>query len=371
MLRPQRLLVRATLLALAACSNDVPTPPSLAPSRDAAVERAPAAPQSRRAAPGEATAASGETTTGPGEARAAPAAERAAARAATGEGPASPASRATPAPGDVPPLASYPWLSERRLGWPEPAARAHERFAPPPGFARVPLAPGSFGAWLRALPLAAADAEVRSFRGALLREAGHPNVAAVAALDVGSEDVQQCADSIVRLHAEWRWSRGDRAMSYRAASGAAMPYERWARGDRPSPEALSLRWGPRAAPNASYASFRSFLTEVFRYANTGSLAVQGGKVAPAELRPGDFFVAPGAPGHAVLVLDLAADGAGRRAALLGQGFMPAQNFHVLRPDPAGAAGGEGAWFLLDAEAPGVKTPFWPTFPWASLRRLDP
>jgi hypothetical protein len=44
--------------------------------------------------------------------------------------------------------------------------------------------------------------------------------------------------------------------------------------------------------------------------------------------------------------------------------MPAQRFHVLRP------GGSSAWFTIDPEAPGIKTPFWPTFKWATLRRLD-
>jgi hypothetical protein len=267
-------------------------------------------------------------------------------------------------------FADYPWLSERRLGWPEPVGPLSERFAPPAGFARVPLASGSFGAWLRALPLAAEGSEVRSFRGGLVREAGHPNVAAVAALDVGSEDVQQCADSIMRLHAEWRWSRGDRAMSYRAASGVAMPYQRWAQGERPVAEGLSLRWTPRAPSGDGYRSFRAYMTEVSRYANTGSVSVQGAPVAPGDVRPGDFFVLPGGPGHAVMIVDLAVDGAGRRAALIAQGFMPAQSFHVLRPEAAAAAAPGGAWFLLDPEAPGVKTPFWPTFPWSSLRRLD-
>ncbi len=45
---------------------------------------------------------------------------------------------------------------------------------------------------------------------------------------------------------------------------------------------------------------------------------------------------PGAPGHAVLVLDLATDAQGHRVVLLGQGFMPAQSFSVLhpgKPDP--------------------------------------
>jgi hypothetical protein len=74
---------------------------------------------------------------------------------------------------------------------------------------------------------------------------------------------------------------------------------------------------------------------------------------------------PGSPGHAVLVLDLARAADGRRVALLGQGFMPAQSFHVLRPSR------EGTWFAIDPGTSGIKTPFWPTFPWSSLRRLSP
>ena len=45
--------------------------------------------------------------------------------------------------------------------------------------------------------------------------------------------------------------------------------------------------------------------------------------------------------------------------------MPAQSFHVLRPD-----GAKGPWFVVEPSDAGVKTPFWETFPWTSLRRLD-
>lgn len=333
MLRTPRLFAHSLLLALAAScgSGDPSAAPSLSPTQGGAA--APTLP-----------------------------------RAPVAVAPAAPSPSA--APESVPPLSSYPWLTERELAWPEPVARANQRFSPPPGFARAPLASGSFGAWLRALPLAAEGTPVRSFRGDILHEAGHAAVAAVASLDIGRADLQQCADSIVRLHAEWRWSQGDRAMTYRAASGVPMPYQRWARGERPRPEGQSLRWAPGAAAGENYLSFRSYLNEVFRYANTGALAVQGAKIDASELRPGDFFVQPGAPGHAVLVVDVVTDAAGRRAALLAQGFMPAQSFHILRPEAGSAVAAGSAWFLLDPAATGVKTPFWPTFLWSSLRRLD-
>jgi hypothetical protein len=75
---------------------------------------------------------------------------------------------------------------------------------------------------------------------------------------------------------------------------------------------------------------------------------------------GDFFVVGGHPGHAVLVLDVAEDDRGHSWALIGQGFMPAQDFQVLAHDG-------DPWFSLDGDT--VQTPFWPAFSWSALRRL--
>jgi len=96
-----------------------------------------------------------------------------------------------------------------------------------------------------------------------------------------------------------------------------------------------------------------------------ALARQADAIDLEALRPGDFMILPGNPGHTVLVLDLARDAEGNRKGLLGQSYMPAQSFHVLRVGP------DKVWFDIDPAAGGVKTPFWPKpFPWSSLRRLD-
>jgi hypothetical protein len=122
---------------------------------------------------------------------------------------------------------------------------------------------------------------------------------------------------------------------------------------------------PSTVDREGHMSYREWLDAVFDLANTGALARQSRFVADArKMRPGDFFVQPGGPGHAVIILDLARSKDGRTRALLGQGFMPAQSFHVLRPDPT------SAWFAIDLDAAGVKTPFWPEFTWSDLRRLD-
>lgn len=265
--------------------------------------------------------------------------------------------------------ARYPWLLDSSLKAPEAVEPLSSRFAPPPGFRRVAVAAGSFGEWLRGLPLAATGTAVVSYGGEVILPAGHANLAAVVAVDIGSADLQQCADSVIRMHAEWSWSSGARDMSYRAASGTPLPFAKWARGERPvaTPNGKSITWEAKAKADpegGSHASFRKYLDNVFMWANTVALSVQAKKISLTEARPGDFVIMPGNPGHAVLILDMAVSEKGERVALLGQGFMPAQSFQVLRPSPA------SAWFTLDPAAPGLTTPFWPTFPWDALRRLD-
>ena len=265
-------------------------------------------------------------------------------------------------------LARYPWLGDENTAssCPEVANTLDRRFAPPPGFVRDDLPDEGFGGFLRTLPLADEGTPVKSFAGETILGPDHRNLAAVAAIDIGGRDLQQCADSIVRLHAEWLFSVGKRDHSYRSASGVTLPFARYLKGERIVLVGKQIEWQKKSSPRSpSHSALRSYLDGVFAWANTGSLARQAKKIARDELRPGDFFVIPGGPGHAVLILDVARADDGRVALLLGQGFMPAQNFHVLRPDAS------GPWFIVDpGEESGVDTPFWQIFPWSSLRRLD-
>ncbi|WP_170319528.1 DUF4846 domain-containing protein [Polyangium spumosum] len=271
-------------------------------------------------------------------------------------------------PANPPPVVSfarYPWLEGGAGSAPSPVEPLEQRFPPPPGFTRVPLAPDGFGAFLRGLPLAAKGTPVLSYRGDTIRPDGHPHVAAVVAIDVGKADLQQCADAILRLHAEWRWSRGRRDHAYRTASGQKLDFQRHASGQRVRLNGNKLELvqaAKRAEP--THALFRRWLDDVFGWTNTGALARDGERVALDALRPGDFFVLTGVPfGHTVLVLDMAKDAAGRRVVLLGQSFVPAQNVHVIRPEPT------SAWFVVDESRGALTTPFWDPFPFDSLRRL--
>jgi len=254
-------------------------------------------------------------------------------------------------------LAGAPWL-----GADERVRSLADSFAPPPGFHRVDVAGGSFGAWLRRLPLRAPGSPVRAFDGSVVHAGDDARVAAVAELDVGTRDLQQCADSIIRLDAEWRFAANHRAqIAYPIGHGSRLAWTRWAAGERPrisDHDRVTWRRGARA--DDSHAALRAFLDVVFGWAGTATLEDGTKRVPRAQLRAGDFFVLGGHPGHAVLVLDVVEDDAGHRRALLGQGYMPAQDFHVL------AHGGD-PWFSLDGDT--VDTPFWRPFPWTALHRL--
>jgi hypothetical protein len=270
------------------------------------------------------------------------------------------AAAATAAPLDTSP---YAWHDDPSIEPLEAVATLEQRFAPPPGFHRVDVEPGSFGAWLRHVPLAARDSPVRAYDGRLLLPADHPNLAAVTTLDIGKRDLQQCADAIMRLHAEWLW-HGKRAQEASYPSGAGpIPWTRYLGGQYPRTVGNTFEWRSGRPRTNSHKTYRAYNDVVASWANTVSLARSANKPSRQEVRPGDFFVLPGGPGHAVLILDLARSAEGRLVALMGQSFMPAQNFQVLRPSS------RRTWFAVDPEG-GVETPFWKPFPWSALRRLD-
>jgi hypothetical protein len=274
----------------------------------------------------------------------------------------------TPVIGE-PPLspvtATYAWK-------PTATDRLDARFKAPAGFSRVQNEEGSFGAFLRTLPLLPDGALVVDYRGRPLYNAGHhPSVVAIVDLDIGDKDLQHCADVIVRLHAEWRFGKGERDLTYRAVSGQALSYRGYAAGDRAVAEGNRISMQRMAgAHNADdHVFFRGWLTDVFNWVGTASLERDASKVAGiADVRPGDFFVKSGSPfGHSVLILDVAKDSKGRTALLLGQSFMPAQSFQILKPASPSPDG--GVWFVVDPGDIAVDTPFWPAFPMSTLKRF--
>jgi hypothetical protein len=248
-------------------------------------------------------------------------------------------------------------------GSPGVTAPLSVRFPAPEGYARVPLPAGSFGAWLRDLPLSVDRETVRAFDGRTLDRPA----AAIVALDVSPRDLQQCADTAIRLHAEWLWSRGRaETAAYHFTSGDRSAFADWLKGERFERDGVGVKrvvGAPRASNRVTY---RAWLERVFGYAGSRSLVHDTTAVGlEAPLAPGDLFVAPGSPGHVVLLLDVAVASTGRRLALVGQGFMPAEDLHVLRASNAM----DGVWFPLPDPGGTLDTPSWAPFPRGTARRF--
>ncbi len=238
------------------------------------------------------------------------------------------------------------------------------RFAPPPGFVRSAETPGSFADWLRHLPLKPTHSLVHLYDG---RPKPDQTVhCAVIDIDVGASDLQQCADAVMRLRAEYLYSQAAyRHIRFNFTSGDTASYERWRQGYRPVVRGNRVRWRNGAAEDPSYDNFRRYLDSVFMYAGTWSLSRELEPRRIEEIAIGDVFIKGGFPGHAVIVVDLAIDPAtGRKAFLLAQSYMPAQDIHLLN-NPASIDG--SPWYRIPDDGL-LRTPEW-TFKTSELRRF--
>ncbi|MCB9232033.1 MAG: DUF4846 domain-containing protein [Bacteroidia bacterium] len=220
--------------------------------------------------------------------------------------------------------AQYKWLTTY-----DPQNSLFCRISTPAGYQRVPVQKGSFANWLRYLPLKPGLPEVKLYNGQpKSRQDVH---AAVVDLDVGTRDLQQCADAVMRMRAEYLYSLQDyRDIHFNYTNGFEVGFEKWRKGQRPVVNGNQVSWQQKAAPDDSHASFRAYMDNIFNYAGTASLEKEMLPIYLTDLQPGDVFIQGGHPGHAVLILDVAQNETGQKLFLLAQSYMPAQEFHLLK-----------------------------------------
>lgn len=239
----------------------------------------------------------------------------------------------------------------------------YQRFTTPPGFERVPVAPASFAHHLRHLPLRPPGSTVRLYDG---REKANNGVYdAVVDLPIGRKNLHQCADAVIRLRADYLWrTRQFDQIHFNLTNGFRVDYDRWRKGERIKVVGNQSTWEQKAAASNTYATFWSYLELVFTYAGTRSLSKEMPPVPISALQIGDVFIQGGSPGHAVIVVDMAADKNGQKVFLLAQSYMPAQEIQVLK-NPA--RGDLSPWYPADFGEV-LKTPEW-TFGADDLKRF--
>lgn len=238
-----------------------------------------------------------------------------------------------------------------------------ERILTPGGFVRTSAALGSFAEYLRYLPLKSHGSRVLLFNG---RFKTNRVEVAVIDMEIGRQDLQQCADALIRLRAEYLYARRRFAeISFHFTNGFLAKYLNWQRGERILVQGNRASWINGSVQDNSYGQFRCFLDKVFTYAGTLSLERELKPISLPDLAVGDVFIQAGSPGHAVLVVDTAFHPqTGEKLFLLAQSYMPAQEIHILRnPENPQLS----PWYS-DRGGDLLPTPEW-VFSWKDLHRF--
>lgn len=200
----------------------------------------------------------------------------------------------------------------------------------PTGYHRLPEGPGSFGTWLRGVALKK-SLTVYLYNGT--PKTNQDAQFAILDIPVGHEDLQQCADAVMRLRAEYLYNS-----------------KRYAEICFYTERGVRLDFGECA--DKGRTAFDRYLRKVFTYCSTRTLARQ---LIPASLNTveaGDVLIRSGSPGHAMLVVDVAVDGQGHRIFLLAQSYMPAQDIHIVR----NPGDDRSPWYRADTSIKILSTP---------------
>ncbi|MFD0861951.1 DUF4846 domain-containing protein [Sungkyunkwania multivorans] len=188
-----------------------------------------------------------------------------------------------------------------------------ERFSTPDGFLRTTEAEDSFAHYLRRLPLKPHGSEVKYFDGSI--KSNRNVYCGVIDMEIGSRDLQQCADAVMRLRGEYLYElKKYDQIHFNFVSDAKPRY-----------------YLDYAKENRSYKKFRKYMNYIFAYANTASLLNEMKGVELSDMEIGDVFIQKGRPfGHAVIVVDMAVDPLnGTKLYMLAQSYMPAQETQIL------------------------------------------
>ena len=174
----------------------------------------------------------------------------------------------------------------------------------PDGYVRVTMPEKSFGYFLRQQSLKS-EKSVYLYNG----QPKYNQTAQYAVLNIsiGSKDLQQCADAVMRLRAEYLKQR-QASICFADNAGKKYCWEQY-----------------------KHRGWQGYLETVFGMCGTLSLEKELKRQDWQNTTAGDVLIKGGSPGHAVIILDVARHkSSGNLIFLLAQSYMPAQDIHVLQ-----------------------------------------
>lgn len=238
------------------------------------------------------------------------------------------------------------------------------RILVPEGYERKPADEGSLTEFLRTYSLKEHGSPVLLYDGS--EKWSQDAHVAVFELPIEERDLQQCADSIMRVYAEYYWSAQKyEKIRFHFTNGFLAEYGKWQEGYRISVDGNNVSWVKSASYDDSYETFVKFMRMVFTYAGTLSMEQESESISVEEARVGDIVLKGGSPGHVVMIVDMCENELGEKAFLLAQGYMPAQEFHVLK-NPAHE---ENPWYYEEEITSSIRTPEY-RFEEGCLKRLE-
>lgn len=233
----------------------------------------------------------------------------------------------------------------------------------PKGYKRIIFDKESFASWLQHIPLNASNI-VYLFNGE--KKYNQNAQYKVLDIDVGDKDLQQCADAVMRLRAEYLYSSNQYdKIHFNYTNGINIPFSKWSSGYYPSLKGNKVVW-TASANNKSYKSFKKYMLNIFMYAGTASLEKEMKSISLSEIEPGDVLIKGGFPGHAVTVIDVVVNKeTNDKAFLIAQSYMPAQSIHILKNPNNNEL---SPWYSTNEIKDVINTPEW-TFYSNQLKRF--
>ena len=197
---------------------------------------------------------------------------------------------------------------------------------PPYGYTRYEA--DAYGTYLRNLQLKPVGSLVKLHNGSVK---GYQDGAyAIIDMEIGTADLQQCADAVMRLRAEYLWhSKQYDKIHFNFTNGMRVDYNKWAQGYRIKVSGNHTSWYKATGEDYGYQTFRKYMDQIFMYAGTASLSRELVPVSTDDLQIGDIFIVGGHPGHAMVIVDMAMDKLGNKAIMVAQSYMPAQDIHIV------------------------------------------
>ncbi|MCW3160116.1 DUF4846 domain-containing protein [Chryseobacterium oryctis] len=227
-----------------------------------------------------------------------------------------------------------------------------ERFPAPKDYQWIEEKPNSFGHFIE-------NFKLKSYGSPILKYDETPISTqhlheAVFDIDTGNKDLQQCADAVIRLRAEYLFkNKKFDEIKFHFTSGDLVSWNDYKNGIRAFVKGNNVNFRKTADFDDSYQNFRNYLDLIFNYAGTISLNKETQPVTKnSELKTGDILITPGSPGHVVFIAGVVQNNEGKRLYLLGEGFTPAQSIHIVsNPFDRNIS----PWYDLDIHSPETKT----------------